>query len=126
MASLTLDDRDSFILIKIHADNLEDTEKDLTTGDIAKDLFRDCEDEIRDSYDGNKNRFLTAKTNMVKHRVKKMEEHGLLAIEKTKTSDRLKLDDKKVVIRTMKTPDKKMGKFLCVKDLDDKWLALQI
>ena len=97
----------------------------MTTGNMAKSYHIGCEEEIQKYYGGNRNRFLTAKTNLVISRLRKMAEYGILTIHKTTKNNKFKLNDKKVRIRYMKNPDGNRGRFIWVKDKEGKWLALE-
>jgi len=124
---LILDNLDIYILLRLNREALD--KGMVSTGEIAQGFY-DCEgEECEEHYKGNKNRFMTAKTNLVKRRLQSFEEEDLVAIDKDERKNSFKLNEKKVIFEKKKLPDGKIKKCVCILGNVEgigKWMIFEI
>ena len=116
---------DIFILFRLHRAHLEG--KEVSSWVMAKEYFI-CEgDEFEKDYFGDAGAFLSEKTNVIRYRLKRLQENGLLTIQKNSEKNVYSLNYEKVIPLITKFPkDKKKSKSLAIKNEYNKWDIFQI
>jgi len=113
-----------FFIVRINR-AIQDNES-LSTWDLACEHFLCNGDEFEKKYKGSRLRFITAKTNLVNARLKRMRGEGLITIKKNSRKNKFILNNDRVVFKKYKFPDKKMRPSICIKDKENRWSVFQI
>lgn len=101
--------------------------EEVTVWQIALEYFdKPGISEYDARYKYKKRQYYTAKANLVKLRLDKLEENGLVSIDKENGKKVYEIDSSRLFLKTSAFLDGKKRQFLCVKDKREKWDAFEI
>lgn len=120
---MLVDNFEIFLFVRINRAILEGQE--ITTGILAREFFDCSSEECKKNYNGNINRFITAKTNLIKARLKILQKEGLLEIKKDKDRTSFILNNDRVLFQRHKFPSG-MKKSILILNRYNKWDAYEI
>ena len=120
---IIVDNLEIFLFVRLYRAN-QNNER-ISSGTVAKEFFA-CEgDEYNNHYKKNRNWFMTAKTNLVKNRIKKLIKEGLIDIEKRGEMTYYILNNNKVILKKCVFPSGRRDSIL-IKDKNNKWAVYEI